>query len=45
MSIRAESLESFAGQLAGWIDAQMQPRPISGQPEQGPYEAANSGGG
>ena len=22
MSIRAESLESFAGQLAGWIDAQ-----------------------
>jgi len=22
MSIRAESLESFAGQLAGWIDSQ-----------------------
>jgi hypothetical protein len=25
MSIRAESLESFAGQLAGWMDAQPQP--------------------
>jgi hypothetical protein len=25
MNIRAESLESFAGQLAGWIDTQLQP--------------------
>jgi len=25
MSIRAESLESFAGQLAGWLAAQPQP--------------------
>ena len=25
MNIRAESLESFAGQLAGWMDAQLQP--------------------
>jgi hypothetical protein len=25
MSIRAESLESFAGQLSGWIDAQQVP--------------------
>ncbi len=25
MSIRAESLESFAGQLVGWMDAQAQP--------------------
>jgi hypothetical protein len=25
MSIRAESLESFAGQLVGWMDAQLQP--------------------
>ena len=25
MDIRAESLQSFAGQLAGWIDAQPQP--------------------
>ena len=25
MDIRAESLESFAGQLAGWMDARLQP--------------------
>jgi hypothetical protein len=25
MNIRAESLESFAGQLVGWMDAQLQP--------------------
>lgn len=25
MSIRAESLESFAGQLVGWMDSQLQP--------------------
>ncbi len=25
MSIRAESLQSFAGQLAGWMDSQPQP--------------------
>ena len=25
MNIRAESLQSFAGQLAGWMDAQLQP--------------------
>jgi hypothetical protein len=25
MDIRAESLESFAGQLAGWMDARRQP--------------------
>jgi hypothetical protein len=27
MNIRAESLESFAGQLAGWMDAQLHPTP------------------